>query len=77
MDERHARVSASFERQGLMKTLGARLARVADGEVDIDMPFGDALSQQHGCLPYLRALLSHDRRTLGTRERRDVPPRAR
>ena len=48
MDERHARVSASFERQGLMKTLGARLARVADGEVDIDMPFGDALSQQHG-----------------------------
>ncbi|MCD6664370.1 MAG: PaaI family thioesterase [Comamonas sp.] len=48
MDERHARVSASFERQGLMKTLGARLARVADGEVDIDMPFGGALSQQHG-----------------------------
>lgn len=48
MDERHARVSASFERQGLMKTLGARLARVADGEVDIDMPFGDALSQHHG-----------------------------
>jgi len=48
MDERHARVSASFERQGLMKTLGARLARVADGEVDIGMPFGGALSQQHG-----------------------------
>ncbi|MCZ2105554.1 MAG: PaaI family thioesterase [Comamonadaceae bacterium] len=48
MDELHERVGRSFAAQGLMQTLGARLARVAAGEVEIEMPFGAALSQQHG-----------------------------
>lgn len=44
------RVRASFARQGAMRTLGASLARVAPGEVDVVLPFGDALTQQHGLL---------------------------
>ncbi len=43
-----ARVRASFERQAAMATLGARLARVAPGEVDIELPFRADLTQQHG-----------------------------
>lgn len=31
-----------------MATLGARLLRVAPGEVDIEMPIGPGVSQQHG-----------------------------
>lgn len=42
------RVRDSFARQGLMVTLGARLLRVAPGEVDIEMPIGPGVSQQHG-----------------------------
>lgn len=42
------RISTSFNAQGLMKTLGARLTQVADGVVEIEMPFSGALSQQHG-----------------------------
>ncbi len=48
MDEMQARVRTNFDSQGLMKTLGARLAQVLDGEVGIAMPFSAALSQQHG-----------------------------
>lgn len=44
------RVAASFATQGLMETLGAELALVADGEVHIAMPFSRKLSQQHGFL---------------------------
>jgi uncharacterized protein (TIGR00369 family) len=44
------RVRASFARQGVMRTLGAALARVAPGEVDLRFPFADALTQQHGLL---------------------------
>jgi uncharacterized protein (TIGR00369 family) len=33
-----------------MKTIGARLLRVAPGEVDIELPFRDDLCQQHGFL---------------------------
>ena len=43
-----ARVRASFARQPFMATLGARLARVAAGEVDIELPFRGDLTQQHG-----------------------------
>lgn len=43
-----ARVSDSFARQGLMQTLGARLVRVAQGEVQILLPFSATLSQQQG-----------------------------
>lgn len=42
------RVASSFAAQGLMATLGARLVRVQEGEVHIEMPFSAALSQQHG-----------------------------
>jgi len=42
------RIEKSFGAQGLMDTLGAELAWVADGEVHIAMPFSRKLSQQHG-----------------------------
>ncbi|QEA12132.1 PaaI family thioesterase [Comamonas flocculans] len=48
MTDVHDRVARSFAAQGLMKTLGARLARVEDGVVEIEMPASAALSQQHG-----------------------------
>ena len=43
-------VRESFGRQKLMETIGARLIRVAPGEVGIELPFRDDLSQQHGFL---------------------------
>jgi uncharacterized protein (TIGR00369 family) len=45
-----ARVRESFARQTLMGTIGARLVRVSPGEVDIELPFREDLSQQHGYL---------------------------
>jgi uncharacterized protein (TIGR00369 family) len=45
-----ARIRASFDLQGLMTTLGARLVRVSAGEVDIEAPFSHSLTQQHGYL---------------------------
>jgi uncharacterized protein (TIGR00369 family) len=42
------RVRASFERQRLMATIGARLARVTPGAVEIEAPVKEGLSQQHG-----------------------------
>jgi uncharacterized protein (TIGR00369 family) len=42
------RVAASFARQGIMATLGARLIRVAPGEVEIELPIRPEISQQHG-----------------------------
>ena len=44
------RVRASFARQGLMRTLGAELATVIPGSVEITAPLTDAVSQQHGML---------------------------
>src|SRR5262245_17610 len=44
------RVRASFERQAVMATLGASLARVAPGEVVIELAFRPELTQQHGFL---------------------------
>ena len=41
-------IRASFARQSMMVTLGARLDRVAPGAVDITVPITDALRQQHG-----------------------------
>jgi uncharacterized protein (TIGR00369 family) len=43
-----SRVRASFARQKMMETIGAVLERVAPGEVDIRLPFREAISQQHG-----------------------------
>jgi len=42
------RIAASFKSQGLMVTLGAQLISVADGEVQIALPFSEQHSQQHG-----------------------------
>jgi uncharacterized protein (TIGR00369 family) len=44
------RVRASFARQAAMATLGATLARVAPGEVALELPFRSELTQQHGFL---------------------------
>lgn len=49
-DPDFTRVRDSFARQIAMATLGATLARVADGEVDIALPFRADLTQQHGFL---------------------------
>ncbi|HEX6041436.1 PaaI family thioesterase [Longimicrobium sp.] len=43
-----SRTRASFAKQAAMATIGARLARVAPGEVHIDLPFREDLTQQHG-----------------------------
>jgi uncharacterized protein (TIGR00369 family) len=45
-----ARVRASFDKQAVMSTIGARLTRVAPGEVTIELPFRRDLTQQHGFL---------------------------
>ncbi|WP_022729290.1 PaaI family thioesterase [Fodinicurvata sediminis] len=43
-----ARVRASFDRLGIMKTLGARLGKIAPGSVEILLEYNEGLSQQHG-----------------------------
>lgn len=42
------RVRGSFARQRVMETIGARLLRVAPGEVEIGMPCRPELGQQNG-----------------------------
>jgi uncharacterized protein (TIGR00369 family) len=42
------RILQSFLRQGMMQQLGARLDRVAPGEVDIALPYSDRVTQQQG-----------------------------
>ena len=44
------RVRESFARQRLMRTLGARLALVEPGVVEIELPYREELTQQHGFL---------------------------
>ncbi|MEI5681360.1 PaaI family thioesterase [Mesorhizobium sp. CGMCC 1.15528] len=44
------RVRASFARQQVMTTVGATLTLVTPGTVEIEMPYSDALTQQHGFL---------------------------
>jgi uncharacterized protein (TIGR00369 family) len=43
-------VRASFAKLTLMRTIGARILRVAPGEVEIDLPVRDDLAQHHGFL---------------------------
>jgi uncharacterized protein (TIGR00369 family) len=43
-----ARIQASFERQGFMRHLGARLEHVAPGRVRIVLPGRPEVTQQHG-----------------------------
>ena len=42
------RVHASFERQGMMHLIGARMTRVEPGHVEIELPYRADLTQQHG-----------------------------
>ncbi len=42
------RVRASFARQAVMDLVGARLVRVAEGEVEIALDVSPKVSQQHG-----------------------------
>lgn len=44
----YQRIETSFLRQGMMRHLGARLLRVAPGECDIALPYGDKVTQQQG-----------------------------
>ncbi|AWC25236.1 PaaI family thioesterase [Aminobacter sp. P9b] len=44
------RVRASFARQSAMRTIGAELTLVTPGIIEIEMPFSDQLTQQHGFL---------------------------
>lgn len=44
------RVRDSFGRQRFMSLMGATMTRVRPGEVDIELPFDGALTQQHGFL---------------------------
>src|SRR5919206_725924 len=43
-----ARVEASFGRQRVMGLIGARLVRVEPGLVEIELPYREELTQQHG-----------------------------
>ena len=43
-----ARIRDSFARQAFMRLLGASLVRVEPGHVEIELPFRDDLTQQHG-----------------------------
>jgi uncharacterized protein (TIGR00369 family) len=42
------RIKESFDKQGLMKTLNAKLVSVEKGEAKISCEFSEALTQQHG-----------------------------
>jgi uncharacterized protein (TIGR00369 family) len=42
------RVRGSFDRQKLMRTIGAELSKLLPGEVEITLPYRDDLTQQHG-----------------------------
>jgi uncharacterized protein (TIGR00369 family) len=44
------RVRSSFARQNVMRTIGAELTSVTPGIVEIEMPFSNDLTQQHGFL---------------------------
>jgi uncharacterized protein (TIGR00369 family) len=44
----HARIEASFVRQGMMQHLGARIVSVAPGEVEIALPYSERVTQQQG-----------------------------
>ena len=43
-----ARIRSSFEKQGVMKTIGAGLTKIAPGEVVIEFSYDTSLTQQHG-----------------------------
>jgi acyl-coenzyme A thioesterase PaaI-like protein len=48
MSDLQTKIGQSFAAQGLMKTIGAHITHVSEGEVHIALPFSTQLSQQHG-----------------------------
>ncbi|MBW3099057.1 PaaI family thioesterase [Pseudohoeflea coraliihabitans] len=44
------RVEESYSRQNAMRTIGAELTSIEYGTVELEMPFSEALTQQHGFL---------------------------
>jgi uncharacterized protein (TIGR00369 family) len=46
--ERSEQIRGSFARQGLMKTIGARIDSLAPGHVRLSAPITPAIGQQHG-----------------------------
>lgn len=46
--EMRTRIQASFDKQGLMRHLGARLTHIAPGRVHISLPHRPEVTQQHG-----------------------------
>ena len=42
------RVRGSFARQGVMRHIGAEMARIMPGQCEIHLPYGEHVSQQHG-----------------------------
>ena len=47
-EETFARVQASFDRQGMMQHLGARLVRAEPGVCEVALPYSDKVTQQQG-----------------------------
>jgi len=45
-----ARIRSSFGRQVMMQTLAAELTRIEPGLVEIEMPYDERFTQQHGYL---------------------------
>ena len=43
-----SRIRISFDKQEVMKTIGAKLVKVMPGEVHIEFSFMESLTQQHG-----------------------------
>lgn len=46
--EREARVRESFSRQGFMRHLGAEVTALRPGECEIQVPYREEMTQQHG-----------------------------
>ena len=46
--ERHEEILSSFNKQGLMSTLGASVNDVQWGHVTLEMPYSSGVTQQHG-----------------------------
>ena len=44
------RITSSFQRQAAMRLIGAALTRIEHGTVEIELPFDEKLTQQHGFL---------------------------
>ena len=45
-----ARIRESFEKQAVMRTIGAELTLIEPGTIEIELPFDEKLTQQHGFL---------------------------